>query len=105
MRESLEAMAPRGVLILVGLTGGISAEVSLRTILQKRLKVLGTTLRSRTAAEKAEVTAAFAAQALPHFATGKLKPVIGSTVPFTQLVPALQQLAANETFGKTVVTL
>ena len=103
--ESLEAMAPRGVLILVGLTAGMSAQVPLRTILQKRLRVLGTTLRSRGGDEKRAIIEAFTAQVLPHFVTGKLKAVIGSSVPFAQLGAALQQLAANQTFGKTVVTL
>jgi NADPH:quinone reductase-like Zn-dependent oxidoreductase len=103
--ETLEAMAPRGVLLLVGLTAGLSAEIPLRTILSKRLRVQGTTMRSRTSAEKIAIAEAFAVQVLPLFVSGKLKPVIGSTVPLSQLIPALQQLSANETFGKTVVTL
>ena len=103
--ETLEAMAPHGVLILVGLTAGLSAEVPLRTILQKRLRVQGTTMRSRLPDEKAAINEAFARQVLPHFVSGKLKPVVGAKVPFSEIGTALQQLATNETFGKTVVTI
>jgi NADPH:quinone reductase-like Zn-dependent oxidoreductase len=103
--ESVEALKPHGRLILVGLTGGLSSEVSLQRILSKRLRIQGTTMRSREAEEKGATVEAFAAQVLPHFASGRLKPVIGATVSFEQLPQALKQLAANETFGKTVVTL
>jgi NADPH:quinone reductase len=103
--ETLEAMAPGGIVMLVGLTAGISAELPLRTILTKRLRIQGTTLRARTLEQKIAVAEAFSAQALPFFTTGKLTPVVGETVKLADLKDALNRLAANETFGKTVVTL
>jgi NADPH2:quinone reductase len=103
--QSVEAMAPGATLMVVGLTAGLTAEISLRTILSRRLKILGTTLRSRSLEEKIALASAFEQQVLPHFESGALKPVIGATVPLNQIVPELQRLAANETFGKTVITL
>jgi NADPH2:quinone reductase len=103
--ETLEAMAQQGVVMVVGLTAGITAEVSLRTILARRLRVQGTTLRSRNLEEKIAVAEAFSAQVLPYFAAGKLIPVVGAVAKLTELREALHRLAANETFGKTVVTL
>ncbi len=103
--ETIAAMKPRGVVMLVGLTAGISAEVSLSAILTKRLRIQGTTLRSRTRDEKIAVAEAFASQVLPFFAAGRLIPVVGSVVKLAELTHALKLLGANETFGKTVVTL
>ena len=103
--ETIEAMAPGGVVMLVGLTAGITAELSLRTILSRRLRIIGTTLRARSLEEKIAVAEAFAAQVLPYFAAGTIAPVVGSKVPLAGLKGALEAMASNETFGKTVVTL
>ncbi len=102
--ETLEATAPRGTVMLVGLTAGASAEVPLRTILSKRLQVRGTTLRARSAEEKAEVAVAFGDRVLAGFESGALKPVVGATRPFDELPQALEAMAKNETFGKVVLT-
>jgi len=103
--ETIAAMNLRGVVMLVGLTAGISAELSLFTILTKQLRIQGTTLRSRPLDEKIAVAEAFASQVLPLFAAGRLIPVVGAVVKFGELTQALKLLGANETFGKTVVTL
>jgi len=102
--ETLEATAPRGTVMLVGLTAGPTAEVPLRTILSKRLTVIGTTMRSRSSDEKAEVAQTFAERVLPGFESGALKPVLGAVRPFAELPAALKAMAANETFGKVVLT-
>ncbi len=103
--ETIAAMAPGGVVMLVGLTAGTTAELPLRAVLSKRLRIQGTTLRARTLEQKIALAEAFTAQVLPFFAAGKLIPVIGAAVKLTGLKAALHRLAANETFGKTVVTL
>jgi NADPH:quinone reductase-like Zn-dependent oxidoreductase len=103
--QTLEATAPRGTVMLVGLTAGPMAEVPLTTILSKRLTVTGTTMRSRSNDEKAQVAQAFAERVLPGFESGALKPVLGAVRPFTELPAALKAMAANETFGKVVLTV
>lgn len=102
--ETLEAMAPHGTVILVGLLAGASAEVPLRSLLTKRLRVQGTTLRSRSLEEKIVLARAFEQRLLPSFSNGELKPVIDAVLPMTELEPALQRLASNDTFGKLVLT-
>ncbi len=104
LSETLDAMAPQGRLILVGLVAGASAEVPLRTILGKRLTVIGTTLRARALEEKIAVARQFEHLVVPHFVTGRLEPVVENTVAFADAANALERLAANDTFGKTVLT-
>ncbi len=102
--ESLEALAPGGTLLLVGLVGGVVSEVPLRTVLGKRLRILGTTLRARPLEEKIALARAVESRVLPLFAAGKLKPMVDSVVPVTDVGPALSRLASNDSFGKLVLT-
>jgi NADPH2:quinone reductase len=102
--QSLDALAPRGTLMLVGLVAGASAELPLRTILGKRLRVQGTTLRARGLEEKIAVAREFEKRVVPLFASGQLKPVVDAVLPMSELQPALARLASNDTFGKLVLT-
>jgi len=102
--QSLDALAPRGTLMLVGLVAGASADVPLRTVLGKRLRVQGTTLRARPLEEKIAVAREFERRVLPLFTSGALRPVIDAVLPMTELEPALARLASNDTFGKLVLT-
>jgi NADPH:quinone reductase len=102
--ETIDAMAPQGTLMLVGLVAGASAEVPLRSLLAKRVRVQGTALRSRTLEEKIVVARAFEQRLLPAFSSGQLKPVVDAVLPMAELQPALHRLASNDTFGKLVLT-
>jgi NADPH:quinone reductase-like Zn-dependent oxidoreductase len=73
-------------------------------VLAKRLRVIGTALRSRTLEEKIVVARAFEQRLAPAFAHGQLKPVIDAVVPMQELPTALARLAANDSFGKLVLT-
>ncbi len=105
--ETLSAMAPRGRVILVGLLAGATANVELRTVLTRRLRIQGTVLRSRPLEEKLALAQAAKRNLVPLFASGVLKPVLdaGGVVPFTldAVKAACARLGANETFGKVVL--
>src|SRR5689334_11172664 len=62
---SLEAMAQRARIILIGGVAGGKVNVELYQILRKRLHVIGTVLRARSLEEKIEITNAFAAEVVP----------------------------------------
>jgi putative PIG3 family NAD(P)H quinone oxidoreductase len=102
--QSLESCAPKGTVMLVGLVAGATAELPLRMILGKRLRIIGTTLRARPSEERVALCAVLRERLVPLFASGALRPVVSSTVPFAQAPDALRLLAANASFGKTVLT-
>lgn len=102
--ETIDAMAPQGTMMLVGLVAGASAEVPLRSVLTKRLRIVGTVLRARPLEEKIAVARAFEQRVLPAFSTGELKPVVDALFPMKELPAALKRLAANDSFGKLVLT-
>jgi putative PIG3 family NAD(P)H quinone oxidoreductase len=104
LAESLEAMAPGATLMLVGLVAGATAEVPLRTLLARRLRILGTTMRARPLEEKLAVASTLEHRLVPLFEQGTLAPVIDAVLPMAELPAGLERLGRNETFGKLVLT-
>jgi NADPH:quinone reductase-like Zn-dependent oxidoreductase len=102
---SLEAMALRGRLILIGGVAGGKTEIDLYQILGKRLHVIGTVLRARPLEEKIAITSTFAREVGPLLAGERIKPVIDSVFPLEQIQDAHRRLESNETFGKVVLTI
>ena len=101
---NLEALAPLGRLICTGLTAGSNARLDLGVLLHKRLRVLGTVLRARSAPEKAAAVRRFSDQVLPLIRCGILKPVIDCAYAAADVVEAHRRVESNETFGKVVLT-
>ena len=101
--ETVEAAAHQGRIILVGMMAGPSAEVSLGRILQKRLRVQGTTLRSRPLEEKIALAQRFEREVLPLFGRGTLKAIVDAVHPFTEAAAAFGKMASNQSFGKIVL--
>lgn len=101
---NLAAAAPRGRIVVIGLTGGRSAPLDLGTLLAKRLTLVGTVLRSRSREEKARLTRAFAAAALPALEAGRLRPIVDEVVPAGGAAAAHRYMEANGNFGAVVIT-
>ncbi|MDF1565188.1 MAG: NAD(P)H-quinone oxidoreductase [Deltaproteobacteria bacterium] len=104
LSETQRCLAPRGRWLLVGLLGGARAELDLGRLLAARITLTGTVLRSRPGEEKAALVQAFAAQALPGFAEGRLRPVLAGTLPMERVGEAHARLAGGGIFGKLVLT-
>jgi NADPH2:quinone reductase len=101
--DSLRALAPRGRLILVGLTAGRRAELDLGTILNKRLRIVGTVLRSRPLEEKISLAREFSERVLPMFEPGHLRPVIDRVFSFSEIREAHRLMESDSNFGKIVL--
>jgi NADPH:quinone reductase len=101
--ETLEALAPQGRVMLVGLVAGSRTQVNLGILLMKRLRLTGTVLRSRPLEEKIALAQAAERHLLPLFRSGALKPVIDAVVPMKDIRDALARMASNETVGKVVL--
>jgi NADPH2:quinone reductase len=101
--RNLEAVRKQGRVIQVGLMESGNAELNLGLILQKRIRLQGTVLRSRPIEEKIAVTRQFARELLPRFDDGTLHPVIDSRYPLDQIAKAHEYMAANKNVGKIVI--
>ncbi len=102
-RENVAALAEQGRWMLVGLVAGASAELPLGAILSKRLRLLGTALRTRPLEEKITLARAFEKRLLGHFASGRLRPVLDTIFPMAEAAEAHRRMEANVNFGKLVL--
>jgi NADPH:quinone reductase-like Zn-dependent oxidoreductase len=104
LAQNLKVVASKGRIIVIGLMGGVKAELALGTLLAKRASIRGSVLRSRSSEEKAELTATFSRETLGKFETGELRPIIDEVLPMTEVQTAHARMDANDTFGKLVLT-
>ena len=100
---NLRVLAQRGRMMVVGLTSGSRAELDMGTILRKRLKMIGTTLRARSLEEKIELARDVSEHVFPLFDAGKLRPVVDRVLSFEKIRLAHELMHSNETFGKIVL--
>jgi len=102
---SVSALGLKGRLLLVGTLAGGRAQLDLRAVLSKRLRLIGTVLRSRPLEEKIAATRAFAAEVVPLLAKGRLRAVVDSEFPLAEIRAAHQRMESNATFGKVVIRI
>ena len=102
---SLEALALRGRIIVVGTGAGADAELSLRALMGRRASVMGTVLRARSMEEKAAAVQAFARSVVPHLAAGRVRPVIDRVFPVAEAAAAFEHLSAPGKLGKVLLEM
>jgi putative PIG3 family NAD(P)H quinone oxidoreductase len=101
--RNLEALAPFGRLLQIAMLESATATIRLSPVLQKRLTITGSTLRSRTPAEKGAIAAALEQHVWPLVAAGALRPVIDSRFPLADAARAHERLESGEAIGKIVL--
>lgn len=104
LARNVDALAPNGRLVVIGLQGGAKAELDLGLLLRKRAAVIATSLRARPADEKATIVAAVREHVWPLVAAGRVKPVIHSRYPLTEAADAHRELEASGHIGKILLT-
>jgi putative PIG3 family NAD(P)H quinone oxidoreductase len=105
LNPNLESLSMKGRLIFVGTTSGSKAEIDYGIVMRKRLMIMGTALRIRSAEEKATATRLFAEQVVPLLAAGVVRPVIDKVFAWTEVRAAHERIESNESFGKVVLAM
>ena len=103
--RNYEAAAVEGRIVQIAFQGSPKATVDFRRIMLKRLHHTGSTLRSRSVADKAAIARAVEDNVLPLIAAGKVKPVIYKTFPLTAAAAAHALMETSAHIGKIVLTL
>jgi NADPH2:quinone reductase len=104
-QRNLAVLRPLGRMVSVGVLGPDHADIDVRPILYKRLKVLGFTLRPQSIAEKTAIVARFVKRWMPPLLSKQVEPVMYAEVPFTKVGEAHRIMEAGENFGKIVMTV
>ena len=103
--KNIRSLSSDGRLIMIGIMGGRKSDIDLGRLLVKRLRVAGSTLRSRDDQTKSQLISQLAKQVWPLFNNQKLKPIIDSVVPIQQAEKAFTLIESNNTTGKVILTL
>jgi len=103
LMPNIEALAQGGRLVLIGLMKGATSEIDLSQVLRRHLKIFGSTLRTRSTTEKAQIISAFQARFGRELEAGAIRPPIYRTLPMAEASTAHRMMLASEHFGKIVL--
>jgi putative PIG3 family NAD(P)H quinone oxidoreductase len=101
--RNLQALRRQGRLVHIGTLSGSRTDVDLRLILGQRLRLVGSTLRTRPVAEKIRITRDFTARFWPLLRSGELEPIIDTTFPLPEAGAAHRYVAENRNLGKVIL--
>jgi NADPH2:quinone reductase len=101
--RNYEAAAVEGRIVQIAFQGSSKATVDFRRIMLKRLHHTGSTLRSRSVADKGAIRQAVETHALPLIAAGKIRPVIYKTFPLREAAAAHALMETSAHIGKIVL--
>ena len=89
--------------MLIGVMGGIKAELNLAMMMVKRQRIIGSVLRSRPVDEKASIIKQFEQSVMPLFAAGTIAPLIHASFPLSEAAQAHDLMEQGGHFGKIVL--
>jgi NADPH2:quinone reductase len=105
LNRNVASLAQKGHIVQVGVMGGGNMSFNLAALMPKRAKLSGTVLRARPLEEKIAISQRFAAEMIPMFESGRLKPVIDCRYPFSDIAKAHVRMGENANTGKIVIDI
>jgi putative PIG3 family NAD(P)H quinone oxidoreductase len=105
LSRNVGALAVNGRLVIIGLQGGVKAELNLGALLTKRAAIAATSLRPRPPAEKAAIVAAVREHVWPLIEAGTVRPVVDRTLPIEDAAGAHRFVESGAHVGKVVLTV
>lgn len=103
--RNLQALAEEGRHVSIATQRGMTAELNIVTVMQRRLQLTGSTLRPRTLAFKSGLAEEIRREVWTFVETGQLRPVMDRTFPLTEAAAAHARMEAGEHVGKIVLTV
>ena len=102
--SNMEALKPRGRLVYISMVGGNDVSLPIFTIMRKQLVITGSTLRPRSADEKARIAAQVEQRVWPWIAAGAIKSLVEQTFPLADAAKAHVWMDDSHV-GKCVLTV
>ncbi|WP_425049150.1 NAD(P)H-quinone oxidoreductase [Pseudescherichia vulneris] len=103
--RNLSVLASGGRHVSLSFMQGAKIELDLQQVMRKGLILTSSTLRPKSAAEKARLAQCISKHLLPLIAAGKIAPVVYQTVPLAQAADAHCILEANANIGKVLLAV
>lgn len=105
LARNLSVLAPGGCMVAVGLLEGLSAELDLLLLVERRLQIKGSSLRLRAMSEKRAVNSRFRRRWGELLSRDGMRPIIHAVYPLDELARAQAEMEANRNVGKIVLTV
>ena len=105
IEKNYDAAAIDGRIVQIAFLGGPKATVNFTKLMTKRLTHTGSTLRPRSAEDKAAMVSAIEARVLPLIRAGKVKPLMDSRFPLREAAAAHHRMETSQHVGKIVLTV
>lgn len=105
MGECLPYLTHGARWIMIAALAGTKTEIDLKNIYVRNVRIVGSTLRSRTPAVKAQILAELVENVFPKIESGEVKPTIYKVLPITEAEAAHDILYRGENVGKVVLTV
>ena len=103
-QKNINSLRPDGRLVIIGFLGGPkTADFNFTKIMTQRLTVTGSTLRPRSATDKAAIAATLADQVWPLLADGAIEPVIAQVFDLDQAAEAHRLMESSTHMGKILL--
>ena len=103
LQRNLDCLRMDGRLVQIGLLGGSRSALDLRSVLQRRLTITGSTLRPRSVAEKGSIARALEREVWPLFQSGEVMPIVHREFPLSHAADAHRELEAGHVIGKLIL--
>lgn len=103
IERNIAAAADQGRIVQIAFLNGPIAEVNFTMLMIKRLVLTGSTLRIRTAEEKAAIARSLEEKVWPLLARGEIAPVIHASFPLEDAAKAHELMESGKHIGKIVL--
>ena len=104
LSRNVSALARDGRLLVIGLQGGIAAEIDISALLRKNASLIATSLRGRPESEKAAICSQVERTVWPWVHSGIVRPIIDRVLPLKDAAYAHTLLASGAITGKVVLS-
>ena len=105
MGECLKYLTHGARWIMIAALAGVKTEIDLKNIYVRNVRIVGSTLRSRTPEVKAQILAELVEKVYPKIEAELVKPTIYKVLPITEAEEAHAILQRGENVGKVVLTV
>lgn len=105
LAANMKALAVGGSLLLIGVMGGIKAELNLAVMMVKRQRIIGSVLRSRPVEEKSGIVGEFTKTVVPLLADRTIEPLVDEVFPLDRVKEAHETMERSGHFGKIVLAV
>jgi NADPH2:quinone reductase len=103
IQRNIQAAARDGRIVNIAYQMGSVAEVNFMPVMMKRLTLTGSTLRARSAVEKASIARHVSRKIWPAVLAERIKPIIHKVFPLEEVALAHQELETGDVIGKIVM--